>query len=295
MDGFDQYSRIQLNCPAQYQIQGASKAGRRTGFWVHGLRLILDAGLIIRKQPRAVLITHAHTDHSAMLPYIITCREPMTPILMPPSTYKPLQMLQNAIVALSDSQWTDFGEAVWTQQKCEVIQTQSGDIINHTKLKDLQIQVLKCYHRCESNAYGIQTRSQKLKFEYQHLSPIELKKLRLQGQELTQTQITPQFVFFGDTNIDALTQHTEWQQYPVVIIECTGYPTGEINYNDMCDQKYYNMGHIHLYDLIPVMKQHPDQQFILIHSSDMKNSHDLDVYEKDLQTHVNSNIIICKN
>ena len=43
------YPIIDIHCPQKYQLQGFSNAGNKTGFWAHGLKIILDANVEIHK------------------------------------------------------------------------------------------------------------------------------------------------------------------------------------------------------------------------------------------------------
>lgn len=36
---------VTLPCPAKWSLQGHSKAGERTGFWLNPLKVVLDAGV----------------------------------------------------------------------------------------------------------------------------------------------------------------------------------------------------------------------------------------------------------
>ena len=65
---------IHLPNKLHWSIQGHSKAGERTGFWLEPLKIVLDAGLSTYKSPKAIFITHSHTDHSTHIPDIYTTR-----------------------------------------------------------------------------------------------------------------------------------------------------------------------------------------------------------------------------
>lgn len=282
MNYIDNWKTIELSCSQKYKIQGYSKAGKMTGFWVHGLKIILDAGIPMRRQPNAVFITHSHTDHSQMLPNIITCREKLTPIFMPISMYEPMKLLQQSIKALSDGYITNTKMDFYALQKNDVKCVKPFDIIND--ICNMEVQILPCYHTCDSVGYGFSMVSQKLKPEYiETIKTIKDKK----NDNLYYRHVTPQFVFFGDTNINALKNHSEWISYPSIIIECTGYLPEDAD-------NYYKIGHIHINDIIPYMKLHSDKQFILIHSSESSSDEFLQITEKHLQENVNKNIIISK-
>ena len=63
--------KINLSNPSKWSLQGYSKAGERTVFLLHPIKVLLDAGntSIV---PTAAVITHSHCDHTLNLPTIFT-------------------------------------------------------------------------------------------------------------------------------------------------------------------------------------------------------------------------------
>jgi hypothetical protein len=45
---------------------------------------------------------------------------------------------------------------------------------------------------------------------------------------------------------------------------------------------HYERGHIHLYDLMPYLREYSDKQFILIHSGGKENFESLDLVRKSI-------------
>lgn len=74
-----------------YQIQGASISASHTGFRIIGPDILLDAGLRSREQPRAVVITHTHTDHCHEITKICMNAKETFNIWVPGAAVKPLQ------------------------------------------------------------------------------------------------------------------------------------------------------------------------------------------------------------
>ena len=287
---------IELNCSAKYKLQGYSKAGFQTGFWLHGLNILLDCGVYTTKQPKVIFITHAHADHSWLLPYIVTSRSPLTPVYIPLQAFKPIQTYQNSIRCLGSSSEENLGESVWSIQKCDPRTFNAGTKFRPMELKQIVVETIKCYHTCESIGYGFSTTVMKLKNEYANIDKKELMALKQANVSIQYEVETPQFVFFGDTNIDALLQHDEWKAYPVIIIECTGYDDIlDINRQpDRSENSQYARGHIHINDIIPVMKQYSDKQFILIHSGGAIKSEKLMEIESVLINKLGINVVISR-
>lgn len=284
---------IELDCSMKYKLQGCSKAGFQTGFWLNGLNILLDCGVYTCRQPKAVFITHSHADHSWLLPYIITSRSNLTPVCMPVDAFKPIQIYQNSIRCLGSSSEESLGETVWSIQKCDPMQLNFGTKFKPKELKNIMVETLKCYHTCESIGFGFSVFAMKLKPEYAKIDKSEIIKIKQTGIEIQHEVLTPQFVFFGDTNIDALLLHDEWKAYPVIIIECTGYDK-IFDINKQSDKSQYERGHIHINDIIPVMKEHLDKQFVLIHSGGAIDDIKLSEIENEIKKQLNVNVIISK-
>lgn len=299
LKSIDLCEEIELNCPQKYKLQGYSKAGFQTGYWLSTLNIMLDCGVYTCKQPRAIFITHSHADHSFLLPYIITCRSNMTPIYMPSKSYLPIQNHLNSIRCLASSSEENNGENVWAIQKCIPHQMVIDTEMKPPELKNIIVKPLKCYHTCESIGFGFSTFVMKLKQYYSKIEKSELIKLKSEGIEVLEEIKTPQFVFFGDTNIDALLLHDEWKNYPVIIIECTGYDNmfDISNVDNIIIQKnnsQYERGHIHINDIVPVMLSNLDKQYILIHSGGAFDEIKLSEIELLLKTKLKINVIISK-
>merc|ERR1719310_1686493 len=129
-------------------------------------------------------------------------------------------------------------------------------------LPDWSIDLLPCYHPCETVGFGFKKRKRKMKAEFLNLDGTAKKELRERGVSLTEDVFEHHLAFFGDTHIGALKDHHAWKQYPIVIIECTHYDeTGK------SPESVRAQGHIHWQDLFPVIKENPDNFFVLIHSS----------------------------
>ena len=59
----------------QWEISGYSRSGYRTGFYVNGLNILLDAGPQCFKKTEHIFITHSHGDHIANLPFTLIREE----------------------------------------------------------------------------------------------------------------------------------------------------------------------------------------------------------------------------
>lgn len=246
---------LQLENPERWTLQGYSKAGEQTGFWLHPEKIVLDAGLGTQRQPKAVYITHKHIDHTGSLPYILSGRSGLRPVYMVKEVLGPMVAFQNAIrwFCEDDSGEPDRDTAL-AKQGCDPHIVEPGMTFGASKT--LYVEVLAAYHETPSVGYGFGRIKQKLKQEYANLSGPEIGKLRKAGIEITKQVVVPQLCFFCDSNTRNFLDHNEWRKYPVIVCECTGAgrPT---------PSKY----HSNLTDLLPIIKSQPNAQWVLIHTS----------------------------
>lgn len=249
----EECKEYKLACPGKYTLKGHSLAGERTGFIIKELNTLLDCGVVTNKQPSAIFITHSHVDHAAALPYCAGCRTTKNiPTIMPEEAIEPIKELEQSIHDMSIGSLDPQGDLIWNEQKINVITAKVGNIIIIPELKNFEIEVHPAYHNAESLGYGFIKTVSKLK---PNIDKTKIKELKGQGIEITYTQKIPEFLFYSDTTIDALILHDEWKKFPVIIIECTRYT--KLNPP--------NMMHIHWDDIEPVIKNNPDNFFILIH------------------------------
>jgi len=280
------------NTKTNWVLQGYSKAGERTGFWLEPINILLDAGVVTNKYPTSVFITHSHVDHSWNLPWIYGCRTPKLkghetlpgrPVYAPSSAWPMLAQLERACQNLSHGNMgseelkdTDIFQAQRTYPSI----VKAGKIINDLPgLNGIQLETLHCYHPAECVGYGFSTVTQKLKKEYQSLPSKEIAELRKNNHPINELQILPQFAFFGDTNIKALLEHEEWKKYPIITIECTVYPSIKKSPEEVSD-----IGHIHWDSIWPFIRNYPDIFFVLIHSSQALTSQYLENFEEKIKT-----------
>ncbi|GIQ82920.1 hypothetical protein KIPB_004147 [Kipferlia bialata] len=143
----------------------------------------------------------------------------------------------------------------------------AGDCIEVPGLQGIEVEVVKCYHNsCETVGYGFSIKKNKLKAEYIGLDKEGIIALRKSGTCITESVRVPQVIFFGDTTPDALTQHTEWQKYPNVFIECTACSTDKDI--DAEVSKMRDRGHTHIAELKPILEAHAEgRRWFLQHAS----------------------------
>lgn len=255
--------------PAKWTIQGYSKAGDQTGFLIKELRVILDAGIGYQKIPRGIFVGHCHVDHSWFFPLLTGNRSDYrVPVYAPRPAMPSLHHLQNACMHLCDEEEPKLTtDELEERQTYHLIGTDPKIAFTVPWTKDLMVEVFPAYHSVHSVGYGFSTIASKLKEEYVGLSGKEIGKLRKSGAIVTEQVVTRQLLFYGDTNIDALIKHDEWQQYPVVMIECTSLAVQKgMKKSKVTPADAFGRGHIHFDSILPVIREHPDVHFVLIHT-----------------------------
>lgn len=279
--------KINLENPSKWTLQGFSKAGDKTGFILHPLKILLDAGMPTNQIPNAVLLSHSHCDHTLSLPLILTGRHkpvkgqealPGRPVYLPNACVVPLQRLMEAVIMLSENDDETIQSNYVNLLGQDYIHRRQGYLPKVVSvgqqfqipgIKNIEIEVLKAYHNTECLGYGFSSIKKKLKEEFKGQGKEVIIAAKERGEEINETVVIPEFLYFVDSTIQNFTQHTEWKKYPVITAECTGFP-GTHPVESMT-QRY----HSHLDLIEPIMKQYPEKHWILIHTSSTVNNSDL--------------------
>jgi ribonuclease Z len=267
-----------LSNPGKWKLQGHSKAGERTGFWIEQLKICLDAGLSTYRSPKAIFISHTHTDHSFQFVQMVTRRSaPIKgqeklqgrPLYFPTSGEEPLTTLIYATWCLSDGKMSDKAPLpiLFKHQGTHPFPVEPFKKFTVPGINNIEVETLPAYHSVDSIGYGFSSIKIKLKDEYMDLAKNDVQKfIKLKAHvNVYRRTVIPELVFFSDSTIDNLTKHDEWKKYPVIMVECTGF--SEIHTPD----KTYAIAHTHWDHLFPVMlehqKTHPNTEWIIIHTS----------------------------
>lgn len=253
-----------------FTIEGYSRSGDKTFFYIPQLKLCLDAALAEGRRGDYVLLTHTHNDHIADVEYLAS-RDGVQIYLPKPS----VEYLENYIVArrcLNHSAPYDPAlRGAYTIHGVE-----GGDVFYIGKGDRYQVKVVNCEHSIVCVGYAFAEKKQRLKPEYEKLKQEKMaegkmkefgqlmaqKKQEAQqkGESIEETYYAPLFALMGDTHASVFPKNEWLFEYPTIITECTFMsPANEAYANERM--------HTHWNQLKPFVVQHPHCQFVLIHFS----------------------------
>lgn len=250
-----------------YTIEGYSRAGDKTFFYIPQLKICLDAGLAEGRQGEDVFLTHCHNDHIADIEYLS----------LPEGThvYAPLEitdLLDGYIVARRNLvRGGKYDIPLGSTH--ETIGMAAGDSIEITRKKTrFQVKTLNCDHNTPCLGYAfseirkrliptLEAQKQEMlsrgaKAEFGKL----MAEIRKSGQEMEEEYSFPLFVFMGDTHAGIYAEQDWLWDYPAIITECTYF---EEEHLDKADARR----HTHWEHLRPHVMAHPATTFVLTHFS----------------------------
>jgi len=241
-------------------LKGYSRAGERSCFQIPAISLMFDAGIRTSNTPNHIFISHCHSDHIFDLPIILTGIYKKTNI------YSPVEknIVDNFIKA-SYALINNGNKKVPPYIINRVLPSQK---INFKENKrNYQIDVFKCYHRVPTNGYGLSEIKKKLKPEYLGKSGKEIVQLKKENVEICYDFEDNIFAYLTDTTPNVFNNDNIFK-YKTIMVECT-----------ILDEEYKESArkHMHTYwgDLLPIIKSHPNNHFILIHLSVRYNKEEI--------------------
>jgi len=196
-------------------------------------------------------VTHAHLDHAAGIPYIIslkTLNKTKSPIFYLNETMlEPMHEIMNQWMKMEGHQY-DF----------EFRSVGLGEDIPLNN--ETFVRVFPTVHRVRSQGYTLFRKNKKLKPEYRHLKPAEIIELKQKNIDFEDHLEEPLVSFTGDTKIDFLAK-SEAHKARVLFMEVT--------YLD--EKKPISVarewGHLHLDELVEKIESIEAQKIAIMHIS----------------------------
>lgn len=183
-------------------------------FWIKQWSVLLDVGICFRAvaSNNSLLLTHAHTDHSAGLMYYLALRS--------------LFRLPACTIFVPEPNVADFSTIIKTWERLEGVSykynlvgvtEQTKVILNH----NAYLVGYPVHHRIPSVGYTIIQTKQKLRPEYQGYPNHEIKRLRQENPDIIQHIQTPWLSYLGDCRFDSLMANPIALESRYLLLECT--------------------------------------------------------------------------
>ena len=248
---------VRIDTP-HFTIEGSSRAGIESWFKVRELGIALDIGrcpdALIGVQH--VLITHAHLDHAAGIPFYAAQRKLQN---LPPGTiYIPHENLE------------DYEKLMQLHEKLEntryplvLAGLSEGDM--RQLRRNLWVRTHRATHRVVTNAYEIIERRRKLKSALSGLDGAELEARRRGGEAITDEEEHSLLFYTGDTDRRIFDRVPALFAAEVLMIECS--------FTDPEDRgRAERYAHIHLEDLWEESERFQNEIILLTHFSMRDNA-----------------------
>jgi ribonuclease Z len=238
-----------------YTIRGVSVGGIYTSLQVRELDLVLDIGLAPRSfaGTKALFLSHGHADHSGALATMIgqrmlTCRNKLLKIYLP------------AQIADTVRQQLDL---ISTLQNFEVnVQLHPMEPGDEASLhSDLHVRAFRTFHPVPSLGYLFFRRVHKLRGEFIGMDGQQIKQLRQQGADISDTADHLELAYATDTLPKVLETEPDLLAVKTLILECTFLDASRP------PEKAHASCHIHLDDLLPYADRFANEALVLMHFS----------------------------
>ncbi|RVX08396.1 tRNase Z TRZ2, chloroplastic [Vitis vinifera] len=261
-----------------YSIEGISIGGHETCVIIPELKSAFDIGRCPSRaiQQNFLFITHAHLDHIGGLPMYVATRglynlKPPT-IFVPPCIKEDVEKLFDIHRALSqvelklDLVALDVGMETYEMRNNLVVRPfKTHHVIPSQFTKCLQPEILHILS-CDTwflQGYVIYSVRKKLKKQYIHLKGKQIEKLKNSGIEITDTILSPEVAFTGDTRSDFMLEprNADALRAKVLITEATFLDNG-ISIDHAREH-----GHTHLFEIIENAEWIRNKAVLLTHFS----------------------------
>ncbi|TGN20112.1 MBL fold metallo-hydrolase [Leptospira idonii] len=237
-----------------WKFEGISEGGIRTSIAFPSLDLLFDFGAVNPDKINIgnLLLTHAHLDHSAGIPYYVSQRSlrqlPPPRIFVPKAIEENLRQILKLYSVMEDFDYDYHLQGVeWGER----VDLKPGFFFKP----------LPSFHRVPSQGYTIFESRKKLKKEFSHLSQTEIREMKEKNADPTTEIQTPLVSFSGDSKIEYVLENDDVRKSQILFMECTYY----------CDkrgvERAREWGHTHLDEIVQNADAFENESIVLIHAS----------------------------
>lgn len=236
------------------EIEALSIGGVETCYQVPAFDVCLDIG---RCPPGAerrpvLLLTHAHIDHAAGLPYYVSMRGLAS--LTPPRVYCPAAD-REGLQAVLDA-WSRLQA---DSARCRLVGVKPGDEIRLPR--DHVARPFRSPHRISTVGYTIFSQRKKLKPALHGLDGPEIARRARAGESVNEVQERAELCFPGDTRIEVIDREPSARKARILLLECTFVGP------DVTIEKARRSGHVHLDQIAERADLFDNEHIVLTHFS----------------------------
>jgi ribonuclease Z len=237
----------------RFTIEGRSRAGHETWFRVRELAIGLDIG----RGPDAliatpnILVTHAHLDHAAGIPFYAGQRH--------------LQRINGGNVFVPSEAADDFRELMRIHERLEgteydidIVGMAPGE--TRRLSRTLTVRAHASTHRVPARGYEVCEVRHHLRREYEGLDGQQLAALRGEGKQVHEEVEVPVLFYTGDTDAAVFETSPALFRAEVLMIECSFVGEGH-------QERAERYRHIHFDDIADVAERFENRMIVLTHFS----------------------------
>lgn len=238
----------------EFNFTGYSLAGITTSVFCKTASVCFDVGqgLPFQVPARHVLITHAHLDHAAGIPYLIAQknmnRQTNTNFFVPAGLLQPIQQILKIWQSVDEHEYRFRLHAAVPGQFYELDKTYC-------------MRPFTTPHRVPSQGYLLFQKKKKLKHIYKSGDREAILRAKAAGDDPNEVVLDPVVAFTGDTKIEFFHEDPLVKKAKILFVEATFWD--EVR----PVERARHWGHTHIDELLEILPELQNEKIVLIHAS----------------------------